>query len=271
MELGCKPSTLIGSLLALAIGVSAPQTIHAETGDIVHDAEYYILESQLGDQWAQDNAAVDAKLAEFRESNGGKPPNILYILIDDVGFGDIGNSGAERGARNRNPEHQRLFRRRHADGEDVHRALLHAHARRLHDGPPSRSHGHGRYDRGHLGLRAFRPARSHWRKCLKRPGTTRGTFGKWHMGDIAEAWAMNQGFDFAAHPLHQQGQLTIYHDDAIKEQVSVGIADFDEAYTLDDLFRPDASAMATVIEGEAGGPIREGADGAGRTLERREV
>ncbi len=31
--------------------------------------------------------AVDAKLAEFRKKSGGKPPNILYILIDDVGFG----------------------------------------------------------------------------------------------------------------------------------------------------------------------------------------
>ena len=45
--------------------------------------------------------------------------------------------------------------------------------------------------------------------------------------------------------------------DAIKEQVSVGIADFDPAYTIDDWFRPDAAAMMTVIEGETGGPIRE--------------
>jgi arylsulfatase len=68
---------------------------------------------------------------------------------------------------------------------------------------------------------------------------------------------MNQGFDYAQHAVHQQGQLTIYNDDAIKEQVSVGIFDFDPAYTVDDFFRPDASAMATVIEGETGGPIRE--------------
>ena len=46
------------------------------------------------------------------------------------------------------------------------------------------------------------------------------------MGDIAESWAMNQGFDWAAHPIHQQGQLTIYSDSAVREQVSVGIQDF---------------------------------------------
>jgi arylsulfatase len=33
---------------------------------------------------------VDTKLAAFREANGGKPPNILYIFIDDIGFGNLG-------------------------------------------------------------------------------------------------------------------------------------------------------------------------------------
>ncbi len=94
-------------------------------------------------------------------------------------------------------------------------------------------------------------------EVLKGAGYATSHVGKWHMGDIAESWAMNQGFDYAQHAVHQQGQLTIFNDDAIREQVTVGIADFDPKYTLDDWFRPDASAMATVIEGEAGGPIRE--------------
>ena len=58
--------------------------------EIVHDAEYYILEAQNGEQWAKDDETVDKKLAEFRKRNGGKPPNIVYILIDDIGFGDLG-------------------------------------------------------------------------------------------------------------------------------------------------------------------------------------
>ncbi|MEH6478445.1 MAG: sulfatase-like hydrolase/transferase, partial [Sneathiella sp.] len=62
----------------------------AQEAPIAHDSEYYILEAQLADQWGQDNAAVDAQLAAFRETNGGKAPNILYILVDDIGFGDMG-------------------------------------------------------------------------------------------------------------------------------------------------------------------------------------
>jgi len=68
--------------------VALGQTALAD--DLVHDAEYYVLEAQHADQWAEDDKAVDAKLAAFRESNGVKPPNIVYILVDDIGFGDLG-------------------------------------------------------------------------------------------------------------------------------------------------------------------------------------
>jgi arylsulfatase len=58
--------------------------------DIIHDAEYAIIEAQNGEQWAKDDQAIDIMLADIREKNSGKPPNIVYILLDDVGFGEIG-------------------------------------------------------------------------------------------------------------------------------------------------------------------------------------
>ncbi len=58
--------------------------------NIIHDAEYAIIEAQNGEQWAMDDKAIDDKLAKLRKKNGGKPPNIIYILLDDVGFGEIG-------------------------------------------------------------------------------------------------------------------------------------------------------------------------------------
>jgi len=59
---------------------------------LVHDAEYYILEKQNAEKWALEDKDLDQRLAEFRKKNGGKPPNIFYILIDDIGFGDLGSA-----------------------------------------------------------------------------------------------------------------------------------------------------------------------------------
>ncbi|MHC4239975.1 MAG: sulfatase-like hydrolase/transferase, partial [Planctomycetota bacterium] len=75
---------MIGTFLAAGVQV-------LEGAKIVHDAEYYILEAQNGAQWAAEDKAVDKKLAEFRKKNNGRPPNIFYILIDDIGFGDLGS------------------------------------------------------------------------------------------------------------------------------------------------------------------------------------
>jgi arylsulfatase len=58
--------------------------------EIQHDAGHYVLLHQYGDQWAAEDKRIDEKLAEIREKNGAKPPNIVYILIDDMGFGEFG-------------------------------------------------------------------------------------------------------------------------------------------------------------------------------------
>ena len=62
----------------------------ALAADIVHDGEFNYLKAQHGTQWAKEDAEIDRKLADIRSQNGGKRPNILYILVDDVGFGDFG-------------------------------------------------------------------------------------------------------------------------------------------------------------------------------------
>ena len=65
--------------ILIATFLLVPSAATAE--EIVHDSEYYVLEAQNAERWAADDQVVDQKLAEFRKSNGGKPPNILYILI----------------------------------------------------------------------------------------------------------------------------------------------------------------------------------------------
>ena len=56
-------------LIIFSISVSAKE--------IVHDAEYYILEAQNGEKWAKEDKTLDKKLAEFARKKGGKPPNIF--------------------------------------------------------------------------------------------------------------------------------------------------------------------------------------------------
>ena len=50
--------TLIATFLVAGSAVAA---------DIVHDAEYYILEAQNGKVWEVEDGKLDAKLAELRQ------------------------------------------------------------------------------------------------------------------------------------------------------------------------------------------------------------
>ena len=114
--MGVGTGAFVASVLSLAIVAVAQET------PIVHDTEYYILQAQNADRWSADDTTVDARIAEFRAKNDGKGPNVLYILIDDIGFGDLGNPRTERNSRLQDAEHQHIRRRRHASGADVYRA-----------------------------------------------------------------------------------------------------------------------------------------------------
>ena len=73
-------------LLAMSSGVAIAQP---QNSKIVHDAEYYILEAQNGKKWAIEDGEIDKKLAALRKKHG-VPPNIVYILWDDMTFGAVG-------------------------------------------------------------------------------------------------------------------------------------------------------------------------------------
>lgn len=82
-------------------------------------------------------------------------------------------------------------------------------------------------------------------ETLSQAGYNTVHIGKWHMGDIMESWPNHQGFDFAALPIHQRGQLTIFNDDAANEEVTMGIGknNYDDRFSKDNWFRPDASQL----------------------------
>ncbi len=225
---------------------------------IVHDTEYYILEAQHAKQWAADDKVVDAKLAKFRQKNGGKPPNLLYILIDDIGFGDLGipELNAVRGYKtpniNKFAREGMRFVRMYTEPSCTPTRVAFMTGRQ----PYRNGMGETAVDIAGFGLADKEVTLA---EVLSESGYNTVHIGKWHMGDIMEAWPNHQGFDYAAFPIHQQGQLSIFHDDGADEEISVGIGEnnYDSRFTKDRWFRPDASHMATGVEGKRGETVRE--------------
>ena len=230
----------------------------AHADGIVHDTEYYILQAQHGEEWAAADRAVDAKLAAFRERNGGNPPNVLYILVDDLGFGDMGipELNAIRGYStphmNKFADQGMRFARMYTEPSCTPTRVAFMTGRQPH----RNGMGDTAVDIAGFGLADKEVTLA---EILSEVGYNTVHIGKWHMGDIMEAWPTHQGFDYASFPIHQQGQLTIFNDDAAAEEVTVGIGEnsYDDRFTLDHWFRPDASHMATVVEGRRGEKVRE--------------
>jgi arylsulfatase A-like enzyme len=243
--------------LLLTFGLSLAVSL-ASAQDIVHDAEYYISQKQNFERWSAEDIVLDTRLAEFKKSNGGKPPNIFYILIDDIGFGDLGSETLNAIRGYKTPSINQFAR----DGMRLARMYTEPSCTPTRVAFMTGRHpfrngmGNTAVDISGFGLADEEVTVA---EVLSNNGYNTAHVGKWHMGDIQEAWPNMQGFDFAAFPIHQQGQLTIFHDDAANEEVSIGIGqnNYDNRYTMDEWLRTDASEMVTGVEGNRGETVRE--------------
>ena len=224
---------------------------------INHDSEYYVLEAQHKDQWAKDDKTVNSKLAD-KKKQAGKAPNIIYILVDDIGYGDMGipELNALRGYEtpnvNKLSDQGMRISRMYTEPSCTPTRIAFMTGRQ----PYRNGMGDTAVDISGFGLAGKEITLA---EVLSDAGYNTVHIGKWHMGDIEESWPHNQGFDYAAFPVHQQGQLTIFHDDAANEETSYSIGEnnYDSKFTKDRWFRPDASAMVTALEAKKGGKPKE--------------
>ena len=195
---------LLGLLAPVLLGIFSAQAFAA---DRVHDAEFYILAKQNGEKWAAQDKALDQKLADFRKKNGGKPPNIVYILIDDIGFGDLGSKtlnvlrGYETPSINKVASEGMRMARMYTEPSCTPTRVAFMTGRQ----PYRNGMGNTAVDISGFGLADKEVTLA---EMLSEAGYNTAHVGKWHMGDIREAWPNFQGFDYAAFPIHQQGQLT---------------------------------------------------------------
>ncbi len=191
MRLTPKYAALLMAFLIIGTGASFAQA----ADKIVHDAEYYILESQNGERWAAENVELDKKLAALREKYG-QPPNIVYILWDDTAFGAAGfpalqkNFGYETPSLNKMASEGINFTRMYTEP-----SCTPTRAAFLTGRHPVR-HGMGVVGMPHefSGLRAEEITIA---EVLSEAGYATAFFGKGHLGDIEESYLHNQGFDEA--------------------------------------------------------------------------
>jgi arylsulfatase len=249
MQLGNLWMAIIASLLA-CISV-------AQAGDrIIHDGEFEFLRQQHGERWDAEDKEIDKMLEAIRAKHGGKRPNIFYILIDDVSFGQMGNrtlnyvTGISTPSINEFAEEGLSLMRMYTEP-----SCTPTRAAMLTGRHPVRT-----------GLKEVKVAlvgeglpatEVTIAEVLSAAGYRTSHVGKWHQGDIEQSYPHNQGFDYAAFPLHQQVQLSLMTDDAADSFRLIGYADKTQsnAFAIDTKFKP--SGLVTGVEAKKGGTAHE--------------
>jgi len=228
---------------AIAFGIatlSATPFAMAQDKPIIHDAEHYILLDQHGEKWATEDKQVEAKLAEIRENNGGKQPNIIYILIDDVGMGELGSPILNNVRGYKTPNINKFA----TQGLALSRMYTEpsctpTRAAFLTGRLPVRSHM--------LEAKIVPPEGSGLNKdevtiaeLLSKSGYNTAHVGKWHQGDIEQAYPHNQGFDVASFAMHNQATYNFMIAEAESERLAHSVSREAEEmnYVLDKNFRP---------------------------------
>ena len=248
-----KRLAISGFMMVLASACTASDK---SSGPIIHDGEYNFIAATHGEKWAKQDTEIEAKLAEIRKKNGGKRPNILYILIDDVSFGQMGNRAMNYVTGIQTP--------RINDFADQGLSLM-----RMYTEPsctPTRA----------AMLTGRHPVRSGLKEVkvalvgeglpkeevtiaevLSKAGYKTSHIGKWHQGDIEESYPHNQGFDYAAFPVHQQVQLSLMTKEGAQSNNLLGWHHKTQSgeFAIDSRFKP--YGLVTGLEAKKGGKARE--------------
>ena len=193
---------------------------------------------------------IDQRLAEFRERNGGKPPNIVYILLDDLGFGEIGmpDLAVIRGYKTPNldalAESGMSLQRMYTEPSCTPTRVAFLTGRH----PIRTGLNEAKVSLVGEGLPAEEVTLA---EVLRDSGYATSHVGKWHQGDIEQSFANNQGFQRAEFPIHQQAQLALMVPEAERSDITRSLGTDGtgpETFTLDNTFQTNPGHMLTGVE-----------------------
>lgn len=238
------PAILMGSVVS------------AQEGPIIPDGEFRYLQAQFGEQWDAQDTQIEARLSDIRDANGGKPPNFLYILVDDVSFGQMGNRAMNYVTGIDTPNINQLA----SEGMSLMRMYTEPSC------TPTRAAfltGRQPYRAGISEVKVALVGEGLAEdevtiaEVLKEEGYNTAHVGKWHQGDIEQSYPHNQGFDWAAFPLHQQVQLSLMTREAMQANNMLGLHPSGQSnqFAIDQRFKP--YGLVTGVEAEAGGTASE--------------
>lgn len=244
------------STTSIAANEPTPLPLLPQQGDIVHDAEYYIIEAQNRQAWAAEDAALDARLAELRAEHG-TPPNIIHVMWDDTSFGDVGIPaitkirGFETPNLNRMADEGILFTRMYTEvGCTPSRAAV------LTGRLAIRS---GMYVIGfpieYSGMSGDEVTTA---EVLSEAGYATAFYGKAHLGDIEQSYLHNQGFDEAFWAVYNQ-VFSLWNEVGEAANAVLGLKTEmlpEDPYKLDDTFVPNGGYVG-YLEANKGEEARE--------------
>ena len=230
---------------------------------IIHDAEYYISQAQNDKKWAKEDKELDEKLKQLKKKFG-TPPNIVYVLWDDVAFGDIGIPAIQKVRGFKTPNLNKLadegilFTRMYTEvGCTPSRAAV------MTGRIPTRN---GMYNIGMLreshGLSESEVTIA---ELLSKSGYATAHHGKWHLGDIEESYPHNQGFDESFFSAYNQ-ILSFWTKKAEIGNATIGLHEDllpKDPYKLDDTFITKGWALA--LEGTKNGKTLQWGDNSAET------
>jgi len=225
--------------------------------EIIHDAEYYVLEAQHGKKWAAEDKELDKILKKLRKKHG-TPPNIIHIMWDDTAVGEVGVPQIQKARGWETPKINKF------SAEGIYFARMYTEP----SCTPSRAavmtgrHAvrNGMYNVGfpyeYGGLAADEVTMA---EVLRPVGYATAFYGKSHMGDVESSYLTNQGFDEALWTPYNQVP-SMYTPDleragAIRPgSLNDGITP-DDPYDIDKGWKPKGYVWA--LEGKRGGPVSE--------------